>query len=172
MIKTLFTTIALAGSMSLMAQKDSATIKIKEDTIKSKQTGAFILNGKMLALSPQADSSKTKSKTKPATRPDTLKTGSLRTTEVLLYAMSPQTDSVASKPKAVDTIKTGSKYAIGLVLNADAFVACNPGDGPQTDSTKTKPRTIKADTTAKPIHKRTGTIQIDKSVFKNKNLTV
>ncbi|HSY61666.1 MAG TPA: hypothetical protein VK796_07300 [Cytophaga sp.] len=173
MIKTLFTIAVAALSMSAMAQKDSATIKIKQDTIKSKQTGAFMLNGSTLAFDPQADSSKAKMKTKPAPKPDTSKTGSLKATDILFYTMSPQTDSLKakSKSKTVDTIKTGSKYATCLVLNTDAFIAYNSGDGPQTDSTKIKPASIKSDTTTtKPGDKRTGSIQIDRSLLKNEIL--
>ena len=149
-----------------MAQKDSAAIKIKQDTIKTKQTGAFILNGNMLAFGPQTDSSKTKTKPKPAPKPDTSKTGSLKATGIIFYAMSPQTDSLKAKPKAVDTVKTGTKYAAGFVLETNAFIAYHSEDGPQTDSTKTKPATIKPDTTSKPIDKRTGAILINKSLFK------
>jgi hypothetical protein len=131
MIKTVVTTIAAAAlSMSVMAQKDSAAIKIKKDTIKPKETGALILNGNLLAFGPQTDSSKTK----PVTKPDTLKTGSIKSTEVIFLAMGPQTDSLKAKPKAVDTVKTGSKYATDFVLKAASLLAYAPGDGPQTDS--------------------------------------
>ncbi|WP_018341910.1 hypothetical protein [Cytophaga aurantiaca] len=168
MIKTLFTIAVAVLSTSAMAQTDSAKIKIKQDTIKSKETGAFIMNGKMMAFGPQADSTKAKTKSKPAAKPDTLKTGSLKSS-ALFYAMSPQTDSLKAKPNSVDTVKTGSKYA--TVLDANAFVAYNSEDGPQTDSTKTKPASIKPDTsTTKPVDKRTGAIQIDRSLLKNEIL--
>lgn len=156
MIKTIVTSIALAGlSIGVMAQKDSTLIK--KDTVKSKQTGTLILQGSMFAFGPQTDSLKAK----PTNKPDTLKTGSLTKTGSVFYAVSPQTDSLKSKskPKAADTIKT--KYA--AFMHTATALACNTADGPQTDSSKTKPSIIRPDSTTKPgTDKKTGAMYFDK----------
>ena len=152
MMKTLITLALAASSISVMAQKDSTIIKA--DTIKSKQTGALILDNNMLAFGPQTDSL-----AKPNGKPDTLKTGSLKNEAVIFYAMSPQTDSLKAKPKAADTVKTN--YASAVALNT--AIAFDPIDGPHTDSTKTRSTIVKPDSTTRPgADKKTGAMYFDK----------
>lgn len=106
---------------------------------------------------------------------DTIKskqTGSVELKSSMYYAfVSPQTDSVKAKPKVKsDTIKSETEMnSTGYLPVSSSLIALY--DGPQTDSTKTKATPAKPDsTTTKPVEKRTGAIQMDKTLFKNEIL--
>lgn len=175
MKRNLITTFAVVAiSIGAMAQTDSTktiktdTVKTKE-TIKTNKTGAIIQLQNLLAYSPQTDSVKTKDKpNKEIKSIDTLKTGSLNSSSTMYYAFGPQTDSLDAKPNTPDTLKTGTKYSTGFVLNMKNLIAFNPIDGPQTDSTKTKSTpTIKSDSTGSSSNKKVGAIE-SKMLFVNK----
>lgn len=103
---------------------------------------------------------------------DTIKskqTGVIYSIENML-AFGPQTDSTKTKGKVKsDTIKSETKMnPTGYLPASSSMIAFG---GPQTDSTKTKSTTTKPDSsTTKPVDKRTGSIQMEKSLFKNEIL--
>lgn len=165
MKKILLTSITIAGvSLMTFAQKDTVKAPVIKDTIKSKQTGVMYSIENMLAFGPQTDSTK-----KVAPKPDTLKTGAVELNSSAYYAfVGPQTDSTNTKGKVKsDTIKSETKMnSTGYLQVSSSMIAF---DGPKTDSTKTK-ATKPDSTTTKPVDKRTGAIQMDRSLFKNEIL--
>lgn len=166
MKKIVLSSIAVIGvSLMTLAQKDTVKTPVIKDTIKSKQTGAIYSIENMLAFGPQTDSTK-----KVAPKPDTLKTGSVELKSSMYYAfVGPQTDSIKGKVKS-DTIKSETKMnSTGYLPVSSSMIALF--DGPQTDSTKVKSTPAKPDsTTTKPVDKRTGSIQMDRSLLKNEIL--
>ncbi|MGN6646147.1 MAG: hypothetical protein ACTHJT_06425 [Cytophaga sp.] len=158
MKKIVFTSIAMAAvSFITFAQKDT-TVKpqVIKDTIKTKLTGSVHAAGIILTSADDDSTKKVTPVKKPsAPKPDTLKTGSLKKTDLYAFFTDTPTDSTKTKIKS-DTIKSDTKNTTGSYSTSSYLLVL------ADDSTK---KVVKPDTTiSKPAdpQKRTGALYFDK----------